>query len=334
MRSQGASSEEEPSSPDSKASSAPNVTPLFPNLFIVGAMKAGTSSLHEYLGRHPQIFMSAFKEPQYFAPHTLTWGQRWGQGNPYPEPGMEWYLRLFRPAGGTLYAGESSTSYTARPEHQDCEKRIFEFNPKARIIYLLRDPVYRAISHYWHNVRGGIENRPLSEAIRHNPEYLARSDYASQIEPYLKLFGTDSVFILTIEELTEHSEATFRRLFNWLGVDPGFRIVPDERLNVTPQIVHQSRFGFLRLNRLRSHWRWQRFEERYPNLPWRSLDRIIYRSIRISEIDHSEELIALKSLLLEPTSRLEHILNRTFSEWHSLQRSIRTVVDLLHKVRS
>src|SRR5262245_27750477 len=95
---------------------------LFPNLFIIGAMKAGTSSLHEYLHQHPEIFMSRFKEPQYFAPHTTRLGFKWGQGNPCPEPGIDWYRRLFRDAGDVKYAGESSTSYTCRPIHCGCER--------------------------------------------------------------------------------------------------------------------------------------------------------------------------------------------------------------------
>ena len=60
----------------------------FPNLFIIGAMKAGTSSLHEYLHQHPEIFMSRFKEPQYFAPHVTREGLAWGQGHQHPEPGI------------------------------------------------------------------------------------------------------------------------------------------------------------------------------------------------------------------------------------------------------
>src|SRR5688500_2790920 len=122
---------------------------LFPNLFIIGAMKAGTSSLHEYLHQHPQIFMSRFKEPQYFAPHRTQYGM-WGQGQPLPEPGIDWYLRLFANAGDVEYAGESSVSYTARHWVTGCHERIWEFNAHARIIYLMRDPVERAISHYWH----------------------------------------------------------------------------------------------------------------------------------------------------------------------------------------
>src|SRR5262249_14086468 len=156
----------------------------FPNLFIIGAMKAGTSSLHEYLHQHPEIFMARFKEPQYFAPHTTRSGHRWGQGNPYPEPGHGWYLRLFARAGHVKYAGGSSGSYTARPWVAGCEKRIWEFNPEARLIYILRDPIERTVSHYWHFVLDGREDRDMLPAVRRNPEYVARSYYAMQLQPY------------------------------------------------------------------------------------------------------------------------------------------------------
>ena len=105
----------------------------FPNLFIIGAMKAGTSSLHEYLHQHPEIYMSRFKEPQYFAPHVTREGFAWGQGHQHPEPGVDWYLRLFKDAGDVRYAGESSVSYTAHPHFPDCARRIHEFNPDSRL---------------------------------------------------------------------------------------------------------------------------------------------------------------------------------------------------------
>ncbi len=162
-----------------------------PNLFIIGAMKAGTSSLHEYLHQHPEMFMSRFKEPQYFAPHSTRWGEKWGQGNPYPEPGIDWYLRLFENVGDVKYAGESSSSYTARPWVTGCECRIHQFNPNARLIYLMRDPIERTISHYWHFVADGREDRDMLTAIRQNDEYVARSHYAMQLKPYLDTFGPE-----------------------------------------------------------------------------------------------------------------------------------------------
>ena len=170
----------------------------FPNLFIIGAMKAGTSSLHEYLHLHPEIFMSRFKEPQYFAPHRTRNGLPWGQGNPCPEPGIDWYLRLFDDAGDVKYAGESSVSYTAVPVLSGCHERIYAFNPEARLIYIMRDPVERTVSHYWHNVAGGWEDRDMLAAVKRLKDYTARSHYAMQLRPYINTFGRDRVHLLTL----------------------------------------------------------------------------------------------------------------------------------------
>jgi hypothetical protein len=73
--------------------------------------------------------------------------------------------------------------------------------PEARILYLMRDPVERAISHYWHFVAAGRETLPPDRALRERDDYVARSDYAWQIEPYLKRFGEDQVYLLTLEDL-------------------------------------------------------------------------------------------------------------------------------------
>lgn len=91
-------------------------------------MKCGTASLHECLGQHPDIFMTSFKEPQYFAPHGKLHYGTWGQGGDLPEPGIEWYLRLFEDAGDVRFAGESSTSYTKAPWVTGCAERIHAFN--------------------------------------------------------------------------------------------------------------------------------------------------------------------------------------------------------------
>ena len=237
--------------------------PIFPNLFIIGAMKAGTSSLHAYLHQHPQIFMSAFKEPQYFAPH-LARGRMWGQGQPYPEPGIGWYLRLFAMAGAVMYAGESSTSYSARHWVGGCAQRIWAFNPAARIVYMLRHPVERAISHYWHFVADGRETLGPEEAVRTRDDYIARSDYAYQLEPYLELFDRDQIFLLTLAELQRDPAGLFRRLFTWLGVDPDVPIDTSEKHNVRGAQLRQARRFARPLVRFTQSWRWQRMKSRLP----------------------------------------------------------------------
>ena len=119
-----------------------------PNLFIIGAMKSGTTSLHEYLNEHPDIFMSNVKEPGYFAECM----------NYYPKD-LAWYESLFKEAKGEMIIGESSTNYTKLPICTDVVNKIWEFNPDARFIYVMRDPIKRVISHYWHGVKYGDERK-------------------------------------------------------------------------------------------------------------------------------------------------------------------------------
>ena len=251
----------------------------YPNLFIIGAMKAGTSSLHEYLNQHPQIFMSRFKEPQYFAAHQTRWGQLWGQDNPFPESGIDWYLRLFTDVGDVKYAGESSVSYTAMPSMVDCEKRIHAFNPNARLIYLLRDPIERTISHYWHFVADGREDLDILTALQTREDYLSRSDYARQLRPYLKTFGAEQIFVPTLEELTNDPIATFRRLFTWLGVDADYPITIEQKFNVGPggspdaAWIRISRYAF------QKSWRWCRYRQYMPSAVTKSLERVTYREV-------------------------------------------------------
>ena len=304
----------------------------FPNLFIIGAMKAGTSSLHEYLHQHPQIFMSRFKEPQYFAPHATRWGQMWGQGNPYPEPGIDWYLRLFEDAGDVRYAGESSVSYSARPWVEDCEKRIHAFNPDARIIYLMRDPIERAISHYWFFVKDGREDRDLVTAIRRRAEYIARSHYAMQLEPYIKAFGREKIFAFTLEEFNADPDSMFRRLFTWLEVDHQVAIDTTQRFNVSDSQIKQTRRGYVFLDTMLKHYRWKRIEPHLPGLLPACLKRFTYRPVQKSQADLAAAIDLLRPLLRSHTDQLRKLLDRDFPEWTTLYPSTNTSSELVFAV--
>jgi Sulfotransferase family len=109
-----------------------------PNLFIIGAMKAGTSSLHSYLGAHPQIFMTEVKEPAFFEDPAHR--KRPKEGIGYWN-NLSHYLELFALTGDRPVVGESTTDYTKLPLKTGVARRIFDFNSDARLIYLMRDPI-------------------------------------------------------------------------------------------------------------------------------------------------------------------------------------------------
>ena len=184
-----------------------------PNLFIIGSMKSGTTSLHEYLDTHPQISMSTQKEPAFFAEEfTLSRGQ-------------EWYLSLFSQSDQYRYLGESSTQYTRLPLFKDIPERIHDFNPDTHLIDMMRDPYERVISHYWNTVRvrriliGKGESPCLLNPITQDPEeYLATSNYAMQLAPHIRYFGRDSLYYLRFKALVESPQREVNEIYEQLGL--------------------------------------------------------------------------------------------------------------------
>ena len=238
-----------------------------PNLFIIGAQKCGTTSLHHYLAAHPEIFLSEPKEPGYFVPEI----------DYYPRD-REWYLGLFEGAGNRRWVGESSTHYTKLPVFQGVVERIADFVDEApRFIYLMRDPVERAVSHYWHDLRKFHEHRPIEEAFRERVDYRAFSDYPMQLAPYFERFGRDSVYTLTFEEMVRSPEPIVRSILEWLGLEPGLPAGSFERLNARPEEIQRVR-GKGRLDRVARSGLWGRVSPLAPQALKDVAKRFTYRA--------------------------------------------------------
>jgi Sulfotransferase domain len=180
-----------------------------PNLVVIGGLKCGTTSLHHYLNLHPEVAMSRPKELNFFV-EQLNWTL-----------GPDWYAAHFDAGAGVR--GESSPHYTNLPRFAGVAERMRETIGESRLIYVVRNPIDRMLSHYLHNVGGGYEGRGLDEALS-DPEssYVARSRYAFQLEPFLEAFGRDSIEIVAREELKDDRPRTMRRVFSFLGVNPAF----------------------------------------------------------------------------------------------------------------
>jgi len=198
-----------------------------PNLFIVGAAKAGTNSLWFLLKQHPEIFMTEselVKEPGYFS--NLI-----GISNEAK------YLELFAHASQEKYVGEASTSYLTDPASA---KRIYQFNPDAKIIIMLRNPIHRAYSLYNWMVQEGYEYSPTFEAALaqeekrknknipnlifetqyfYNYMYISSGLYSTQIARYVNLFGRKNVFIGLFEEFIDDTKSLLMRIFDWLEIE-------------------------------------------------------------------------------------------------------------------
>jgi hypothetical protein len=182
-----------------------------PNLFIVGAMKCGTTSLHNYLDEHPSISMSSVKEPDIFV--DPNWRAELSR--------YELLLDADAPV-----RGESSTSYAKHPLFSGVPARIAAVAPRAKLVYVVRDPLSRCVSHWVHNVAQGREHRSLSEAVRDfdDPEnsYVWSGRYATQLERFLEHFPIDQLLVVDQGRLLKDRLATVRQVFRFLGVDDRF----------------------------------------------------------------------------------------------------------------
>jgi hypothetical protein len=135
--------------------------------------------------------------------------------------GVDWYRGHFSPRNEVR--GESSPHYTNEPRFGGVADRMRELIPDVRLIYVVRDPIDRMLSHYLHNVAGGYERRTVGEALA-DPDsaYVHRSLYAMQLDPYLRRFPRERLAIVSREQLKSERAATMRSLFGFLGIDDGF----------------------------------------------------------------------------------------------------------------
>jgi hypothetical protein len=176
---------------------------------IIGAMKCGTTQLFHTLATHPQVVACALKEPNFFVDHPNV--GNWSRG-------AEWYASLFRDRPGLRL--EASTAYTKDYLDTGVALRIRSFCPDAKLIFLFRDPVDRATSHYLHSVTEQREERPIDEAMLDlKSNYVRLSLYHEQLRPYLGLFPRNQIFVLRAETLWLTSEETIVELQQFLGID-------------------------------------------------------------------------------------------------------------------
>ena len=232
-----------------------------PNFVILGAAKAGTTSLYRYLQQHPQIYLPRIKEPNFFAYGETTF-DRQGPGAEIIRRNaimtLEQYAQLFAGVTQETAIGEASvTNLWPRA----CT-RIKYYTPDAKLIVVLRQPADRAYSHFLHHRRLGLEpqadfaavladepNRlcqkwPLSFCYRH------MSHYAADLQNYLRHFPREQLRIYLYEEFVAQPHQLLQEIFGFLGVDATF--VPDltVRYNVARLPRHQWLFNFLR----QPHW--------------------------------------------------------------------------------
>lgn len=212
-----------------------------PNFIIIGAPKCGTTSLASYLAKHPEVYFSPWKEPNYFAlaGHSIPHN---GPADPgilhaliysFTTTGFDEYRALFDGARAEKAIGEASVRYLYYPESA---ARIKETVPDVKMIAILREPVSRLYSHYCMMRQFQLEPLELPEAIAAEQSriaanwgwdwhYTAIGRYAEQVQRYYDLFGRDQLKVFLYDDFVERPAEVYREVCQHIGIDGS--IVPD-----------------------------------------------------------------------------------------------------------
>lgn len=225
-----------------------------PNFFIVGAAKSGTTSVFHYINQHPDVFMSPVKEPHYFS--SLDFPER------FAGPGDEGftlqtvrteadYLQLFADAGEATVLGEGSVYYLNYPQ---AAERIRVFNPNAKIVMLLRNPIDRAFSAYMHTVRDGRETLSFEEGLEAEAKRIEQNyqplwwykevgRYAKAVEHYQQFFPRDQLKIFLYEDLA-NADKVVQELLSFLNLRTDVTIDTGVRHNISGKPKSRALYTF------------------------------------------------------------------------------------------
>jgi hypothetical protein len=198
---------------------------LLPNFLIIGAARSGTTTLYSHLQGHPDVYLPAQKRPE---PHFFLKSAEYAKGIGYYE---ERYFSAWR---GEKAVGEASTSYLFGP---DVPRRVRSDLPGVRLICILRNPIERAFSSYWHTIASGIETLPFAEAINRENErgiplagtalgelapfaYAGRGFYNRQLQRWLGEFDRSRVKIVIFDDFVAAPRRTLADVARFLSISP------------------------------------------------------------------------------------------------------------------
>ncbi|MCW2776687.1 MAG: sulfotransferase [Frankiales bacterium] len=225
-----------------------------PGLVVIGAPKAGTTSLAAWLSAHPQVRMSATKELEYL--------------DLYYDRGVDWYRAQLPPGGPGLVVGEATPTYLGCPLAPERARATL---PQARFVAVLREPVARAWSNYWYFCQLGVERRSWPAAVRADlrggsrADYLTRGRYAEQVARWDDAVGPDRLLLLLFDDLLADPVRTFARVCRFAGVSDEHPPAQTGSVNPTSRprsrslqhALHTSGASRTRLGR--RLWRWNAF---------------------------------------------------------------------------
>jgi len=293
-----------------------------PTFLLFGAGKAGTTSVYNYLQQHPEVFMSAVKEPRFFVYDPAMHDGPGDYEQWLTVRTREQYEALFKDAGDAKAIGEGSIQYLAQPH---AAKRIREMIPDVRLVAILRNPAERAFSSFMMYVRDTYETRSFDSAIKSELEgdfsdspfawlsYLKPGLYGQQLQNYLSVFDRNQIFIALYEDLRSDPIALMRKIYAHIGVDPDYTPTTSASLNASGRPKSKLIARLTRKSKLTSKVR-----ETLPSSVMSRIDRVVAR-VQARNLEKVRPELATLSLLqdyyAEDVRLLSCFLDRDLSAW-------------------
>ena len=181
-----------------------------PNFLIIGAMKAGTTTVYEDLRAAPEVYFPPEKEPNDLVDPLIASAGR-----------LERYSKKFAGSKGADVIGEASTAYTKRPLYEGVARRAVDvLGGDLRILYMVREPIARMVSQYHHEVGAGRAKDSINSVLLADPTYVAFSRYAYQLEPWQKVLPSNQILVMSFERYVADKTSELSRIHAFLGLNP------------------------------------------------------------------------------------------------------------------
>jgi hypothetical protein len=307
-----------------------------PNFMVVGAAKAGTTSIYQYLSQHPEVYLSPIKETNYFAkdiPLDKIRKDYYKGGELDVEAYVntdlseqihiafvsqwEHYIKLYKNVRGEKAIGEISNSYLYS---QVAAREIHAVDPGMKIIMILRDPIKRAFSHYKMTLRVGLVKDSFYEEVQRDYAarekgfrvshlYVEMGQYAAQVKRYLDTFPREQVRIYLFDDLKADAASVIDDMLRFLGVDPSQQVDTSFQANQASVPKNVQLVHFLRKTGIR-----KLAKKISPRFVGEAAKKVIYKDKDDLELTQRDRDF-LRPLFEQDIQELERILERDLSHW-------------------
>jgi len=283
------------------------------DFFIVGAPKAGTTSLYHYLNEHPKIVMSTQKETDFFSDESLQKQAMYYGKNRINT--IEKYHALFQNTEKEVL-GEASVSYLF---YDDVPKKIKIYNPNGKIIILLRNPIDRAFSHYLMDYRLGLVSQSFDEIVGAKnkdektklfyQQYIELGMYYQQVKRYLDVFGKENICILFYQDFKQDGAKEVKNIYQFLGVESNFEAEVGKKHNtfsMPKNAIVRKIYSVVWLRKL--------LNKLIPSSIIKTIKTTLFRKDKKPKLSE-ESRLELYAVFNEDVKQLEELLAKDLSRW-------------------